>query len=202
MKIARTVALCLSLTSTAIFGTGLMTPAGASTLELAVPASPSGLDPHIATAFSSFQVIEGTIYEGLTTLDETLTIAPGLAASWEISADGKTYTFRLREGVTFHSGAAMTSADVAASLQRVVREETGSPLASRLATLDAVETPDQNTVVVKLTAPTAPLLSALTSIAIVPARYLEDTETLQKAPSSSMLREIAGAQRECMLSKQ
>ncbi|MCA1299571.1 ABC transporter substrate-binding protein [Stappia indica] len=157
----------------------------AAPLELAVASSPSGLDPHIVTAFSSFQVIDGTVYEGLTALDENLAIVPGLAAAWEISEDKKTYTFSLREGVTFHSGGVMTSKDVAASLQRVMDEKTGSPLASRLAAVESVETPDPSTVVIRLKAPSAPLLSSLTSIAIVPAKYLGDTESLQRQPDGT-----------------
>ncbi|MBC01637.1 MAG: ABC transporter substrate-binding protein [Rhodobacteraceae bacterium] len=171
-------------TSTAL-AFGLSVAAHAAPLEVAVDSSPSGLDPHIVTAFSSFQIIDGTIYEGLTALDPDLNIVPGLASAWEISEDKKTYTFTLREGVTFHSGGAMTSADVAASLKRVMDEATGSPLASRLAAIDTIETPDDTTVVVKLKAPSAPLLSSLTTIAIVPAKYAGDTETLQRAPDGT-----------------
>ena len=160
-------------------------PAIAAPLEVAVEQSPSGLDPHIVTAFSSFQIIDGTIYEGLTALDGDLNVVPGLASKWEISEDKKTYTFTLQDGVKFHSGEVMTSKDVAASLKRVMNKDTGSPLASRLAAVDGVETPDDKTVVLKLSAPSAPLLSSLTSIAIVPAKYESDTQTLQQAPDGT-----------------
>lgn len=183
MKRFRTAALCASLAASALFS--LSPAAWAAPLEVAVDTSPSGLDPHIVTAFSSFQIIEGTIYEGLTALDASLSIVPGLAESWEISEDGKTYTFKLRSGVKFHSGGDMTAADVKASLERVKKEATGSPLASRLATVDSVETPDPSTVVVNLSAPSAPLLSSLTTIAIVPAKYLDDVETLQQQPDGT-----------------
>ncbi|MBB4018323.1 peptide/nickel transport system substrate-binding protein [Chelatococcus caeni] len=175
--------LCLALTGPVLFG--LPQAASAAPIAVAVDSSPSGLDPHIVTAFSSFQIIEGTIYEGLTALDKSLSIVPGLAESWTISEDGKTYAFKLRSGVKFHSGAAMTSADVAASLQRVMKKETGSPLASRLATVEGIDTPDAETVVIRLSAPTAPLLSSLSSIAIVPAKYLDDVDTLQRKPDGT-----------------
>ena len=78
--------------------------ASAQVLEVAVEASPAGLDPHIVTAFASSQLVLGPIYEGLTALDKDLNIIPGLAESWTASADGKTVTFKLRSGVTFHDG--------------------------------------------------------------------------------------------------
>ena len=69
--------------------------AGAQTLEIGYDQSPAGLDPHIATAFSTFAVINGTIYEGLTAIDKDLRLRPGLAESWTVSSDGKTYRFKL-----------------------------------------------------------------------------------------------------------
>ncbi|MEP3669970.1 MAG: ABC transporter substrate-binding protein, partial [Roseibium sp.] len=170
----------------------LSAPVHAEPLQIAVVGSPSGLDPHIVTAFTSFQIIDGTIYEGLTALDEELNIVPGLATGWDISDDKKTYTFTLRDGVNFHTGGAMTSEDVAASLNRVLNKETGSPLASRLAAVESIETPDENTVVLKLSAPSAPLLSSLTSIAVVPAKYAGDTETLQRTPDGTGPFKMAG----------
>ena len=76
----------------------------AQVLEAAVDGSPAGLDPHIITAFNSFQIVNGTIYEGLTAVDKDLRIIPALAASWNVSPDGKTYTFKLVSGATFHDG--------------------------------------------------------------------------------------------------
>ena len=159
--------------------------AGAHQLQVAVSDSPAGLDPHIATAFNTFQVIEGTIYEGLTDLGADLAVVPGLASAWTISDDLKTYTFDLRDGVAFHSGKPMTSADVVASLERVMDERTGSPLASRLSAVETVTAPDDDTVVITLSAPSAPLLTSLTTIAIVPQEYREDTGTLQQTPDGT-----------------
>ncbi|MCR9120792.1 MAG: ABC transporter substrate-binding protein [Phyllobacteriaceae bacterium] len=181
MKSLRTFTLACGVAVAAV----VSGPALSAPLQVAVEQSPSGLDPHIVTAFSSFQIIDGTIYEGLTALDNDLNIVSGLASDWQISDDKTTYTFTLREGVTFHGGDAMTSADVASSLNRVLAENTGSPLASRLAAVDSIETPDDSTVVLNLSAPSAPLLSSLTSIAIVPAKYEDDTDTLQRAPDGT-----------------
>ena len=71
--------------------------------------------PWKATQFQAVAVL-GTIYGTLTEFDQDLNVVPGLAETWEASADGKTLTFHLRDGVTFHSGAPLTSADVKASL--------------------------------------------------------------------------------------
>ena len=154
----------------------------AQVLEVGIDQSPAGLDPHIITAFSSFQIVNGTIYEGLTAIDKDLRIGPSLAESWTVSPDGKTYTFKIRRGVTFHNGAPMLAADVAASLRRVLAKEISSPLASRLAALDTVSTPDTQTVEVKLKEPSAPLLTSLATLAIVPAAFETDKDGLQRQP--------------------
>ena len=156
--------------------------ASAQVLEAAIDQSPAGLDPHITTAFSSFQIVNGTIYEGLTQVDKDLRLGPGLAESWTVSADGKTYLFKLRSGVTFHNGAAMDSADVVASLRRVLGKDIASPLASRLAALDTVGAPDAMSVELKLKEPSAPLLASLATLAIVPRGFETDTDGLQKLP--------------------
>lgn len=156
--------------------------AGAQTLEVAVDASPAGLDPHIVTAFSSSQIVLGPIYEGLTALDKDLNIVPGLAQSWTVSQDGKTVTFKLRPGVTFHDGKPMEAEDVASSLRRVVSKDVGSPLASRLAAMESVTAVDATTLELKLKEPSAPLLASLAGIAIVPRGLETNKDALQRAP--------------------
>lgn len=164
---------------------GGVTAAGAvsaQTLEIAVDLSPVGLDPHIITAFNSFTVVNGTIYEGLTAIDKGLRVVPGLAESWTVAADGKSYTFKLRPGVTFHDGSPMTAEDVAATVRRVLSKDIGSPLASRLSAVDSVVVVDPQTVEFKLKEPAAPLLAALATIAVVPRSVEADKDALQKQP--------------------
>ena len=157
-------------------------PAFAQVLELGVDQSPAGLDPHLATAFGTFQVISGPIYEGLTAVDKDLRIQPGLAESWTVSPDGKTYTFKIRSNVTFHNGAKLEAADVAATFRRVLSKDIASPLASRLAAVDDMKTPDAQTLVVTLKEPSAALLTSLATLAIVPRTFETDKESLQKVP--------------------
>jgi peptide/nickel transport system substrate-binding protein len=156
--------------------------ASAQILELGIDQSPAGLDPHIVTAFSSFMVVNGTIYEGLTAIDKDLRIGPGLAETWTVSPDGKTYVFRLRRGVTFHNGAPMEAADVVASLKRTLAKEIASPLATRLAAVESIAASDAQTAEVKLKEPSAPLLTSLATIAIVPRAFESDKDSLQRQP--------------------
>jgi peptide/nickel transport system substrate-binding protein len=156
--------------------------ATAAPLEVAVPASPAGLDPHIATAFASFEIYNGTIYEGLTRIDPDLRIQPALAESWTVSEDGKTYTFMLRPDVTFHDGSELTAEDVVASIKRVQSTDVASPLASRVGAVTEATAVDPQTVELTLSEPSAPLLGALATIAIVPGEMEADKETLQQTP--------------------
>ncbi|WP_342363809.1 ABC transporter substrate-binding protein [Terrarubrum flagellatum] len=156
--------------------------ARAQVMELAVDASPAGLDPHIITAFTSFQIVNGTIYEGLTQIDKDLRTTPALAQSWEISPDGRTYVFKLRPNATFHTGASVEAADVVASLNRVMSKDIASPLASRLAAVETTSARDATTVEVVLKEPSAPFLSALAGIAIVPRSFEANKDALQRQP--------------------
>lgn len=141
--------------------------AGAQTLEIATDQSPVGLDPHVATSFAT-QLVTSTIFEGLTAIDSDLRVVPGLAASWTVSPDGLTYAFALRPGAAFQNGRAVTGEDVVASFARVRDAKTGSPFASRLAGIVSAVSDGPAGVRVVLGAPSAPFLSQLASIAIVP----------------------------------
>lgn len=160
----------------------LFTSSNAATLDVAVDSSPAGLDPHLVTAFASVIVIGDTIYEGLTTISEDLSVKPGLAKSWEISQDGLSYTFNLYDGVKFHDGTSMDSEDVASSLRRVLNEEMGSPLASRISPITDIKILNKKTIQLKLDAPFAPILTSLAGIAIVPSELETDKEKLQQVP--------------------
>ena len=102
------------------------TPKRGGTLVAAAEIDPIGLDPHNSSNFSSAQAYDH-IYESLTTYDEKTNIIPCLATSWEITNDGKTYTFKLRPNVKFHNGQTMTADDVKYSIERVLDPKTASP---------------------------------------------------------------------------
>lgn len=151
-------------------------------LEIAIDSSPAGLDPHLITAFNSVLIVQANIYQGLTELDTSLAVVPGLAESWTVSDDGLTYTFALHDGVTFHDGSTFDAEDVAASIRRVLSAEIASPLASRINPITQIDVIDPLTVQFTLEAPFAPLLSSLATIAIVPAEMETDKDALQQIP--------------------
>jgi len=159
-----------------------MATASAQVLEIGADSGPTGLDPHLITAFPSFMVVNGNIYEGLTAIDKDLKVIPSLAESWTVSEDGKTYTFKLRSGVTFHDGSPMEAADVVASVKRLLSKDIASPLASRLSAVESANAIDAQTVELKLKEASAALLSSLATIAIVPRSMEANKDALQKAP--------------------
>jgi peptide/nickel transport system substrate-binding protein len=128
-----------------------------------------GFDPALVTASSSLDLIS-VIYERLVAFDETGQPQPVLAASWE-TPDDLTYTFTLRQGVTFHNGKALTAEDVKRTFDRIRAVTTESPWASQFATVDEVEVVDSRTVAFHLNAPYGPFLATLSSAyaSIVPA---------------------------------
>jgi peptide/nickel transport system substrate-binding protein len=84
---------------------------------------PPHLDPTSAAAGAIDSVLYANVFEGLTRFMGDGSVVPGLAESWEISDDGLTYTFTLRDGVTFHDGTAMDAEDVKFSLDRARAED-------------------------------------------------------------------------------
>ncbi len=87
------------------------------TLRYATVGEPPSLDQQVVTSDLA-TTIAHHIFEGLYTFDANYEPQPLLASGEEVSADGKTITIHLRDGVQFHDGQAMTSADVVASLKR------------------------------------------------------------------------------------
>src|SRR6266849_4793018 len=118
-------------------------------LKVGLQADPTSLDPQKTSLTALFHVTEH-IYSQLVRLKPDLTVDPDLAEKWDISADGKTYTFTLRKGVKFHSGKALTSADVKYTFDRLADKATASPNASLLAPVDTITTPDEGSVVISL----------------------------------------------------
>jgi peptide/nickel transport system substrate-binding protein len=106
------------------------------------------------------------VVEGLVAFGEDTSIKPMLAESWDISQDGLTYTFRLRQGVKFHNGAVMTAADVVWSFKRYLDPATSWRCLSELtgkgfAKIVSVEATDAHTVQIKLDQPTALFLATI-----------------------------------------
>ena len=111
---------------------------------------PPHLDPTSAAAGAIDAVVYSNVFEGLTRFGPDGSIGPGLARSWDVSDDGKTYTFHLAEGVKFHDGTAMDSADVIFSLDRARAEDSANAQKALFTGIDSVTAPDAATVVVTL----------------------------------------------------
>ncbi len=151
------------------------------TLKLGVQADPAELDPHKTSLTAAWHVIEH-VYETLVTTDETLAPLPGLAESWEVSDDGISYTFALRQGVTFHNGRAFVADDVKYSYERILDPATASPVVDELSSIDTIEVVDDATVKINLKAADSSFLAKLMggSIAIVPKEVVEENGDLMQ----------------------
>ncbi|ERH13965.1 MAG: ABC-type dipeptide transport system, periplasmic component [halophilic archaeon J07HB67] len=122
------------------------------------------LDPPYISVGQYFQ-LASNVFNGLTTLDDDLSIVGDLAEDWTVSEDGTQYTFQLREDVTFHNGAEFSAADVEYTIRRTIEEE--APAASKLSSLQpldegGVEVLGDYEVRLNLTEPNAVLLVYLT----------------------------------------
>lgn len=130
-------------------------------------AEPKSLDPQAVTAVNDFRILVN-IYDGLVRYkDGTLEVESDLAKSWTISDDGKSYTFKLRDGVTFHDGSPFNAEAVKFDFDRMLDEnhpyhDTGPfPLAFFFSSVEEVVVDDPLTVTFKLKDPYAPFLSNL-----------------------------------------
>lgn len=155
--IMRWLVALISLSALVLVAIGGEVPEYGGKLILARTQDVVGLDPHTATAHASHRVFE-LVYNRLVGLDKDLLPIPELAQSWVISEDGKEYTFYLRQNVKFHNGANFTSADVKASIERILDEKTGSPVRSYFVEIQEIITPDPHIVVFKLKRPLASML--------------------------------------------
>jgi len=147
------------------------------------------LDPAIGYDWQNWSMIK-SLFDGLMDYEPgTTNLVPELAERYEISDDGLTYTFHLRQGVKFHNGRDLTAADVKYSLERTVNPKTQSPGAGFFSsivgfeeessgattTLSGISTPDDATVKITLKAPDATFLHvmALNFASVVPKEAIE-----------------------------
>lgn len=131
------------------------TPAFAAkdTLVMGVALEPPHLDPTAGAAAAIDEVVYANVFEGLTRINQNGEVKPALAESWEVSEDGRTYTFNLRTGVKFHDGADFTAEDVKFSLDRARAEDSTNAQKGLFSAIESVEVVDDATVKVTLSSP-------------------------------------------------
>ena len=141
-------------------GLGSAVPAlAADVIRVVSPYQTTTLDPMRSAAAGNIETY-GQLYSRLLRRDpETGALEPALAESWDISADGLTYTFHLRDA-QFSDGTAITADDVAFSLDRI-RSDKKSAYPAPLGAVESVTAADPKTVVVKLKSAFAPFLGNL-----------------------------------------
>ncbi len=171
MKHAAALGLSAPVIMSSVRTTGAVTrPAGSvaqqgkpgGELVISFPSAPLRIDPALAGSAGEYMITQA-IYNNLIRVDAELMLQPELAKSWELDADGVTYTFTLEQGVKFHHGKEMTSTYVAYTINRIRDEATASSGRSLFAVVDSIETPDEYTVVFKLSSSYADFPFALAS---------------------------------------
>lgn len=159
------------------------------TLMVDVGAEGASIDPARAENGEEFRVVND-LFAGLIDFDQANRPVPGMAEKWEISNDGKTYTFHLRQGLKFSDGTPITAKDFVYSWQRLVNPKTAATynfLLSEVVNADAiikgkmpatslgVAAPDPQTFIVTLTHPMSEFLVYITSpgVFVVPQKTIE-----------------------------
>ncbi|MGE4057002.1 MAG: ABC transporter substrate-binding protein, partial [Vicinamibacterales bacterium] len=142
-------------------------PKRGGTLRTAYGVTVSSYDFHQGGGGPLVMAFDNLVTQNMT--DGLASIVPELAQSWEISEDGKTYTFKMRDGVKFHDGTPFSAEDVVATFQRIVSPPTGmvSVYRETLAAVDKIELVDKMTMRFILKHPWRPFLAALTTINMV-----------------------------------
>ncbi len=145
---------------------------GGTLVFIAQPEPPS-LASYLSTS-GPIGLVAPKIYDGLLDYDKDLNPVPALAESFEVSEDGRTVTFNLRQGVTWHDGEPFTSADVQFTVMEVLKKvHPRGP--NSFKEVEEIETPDEHTAIFKLANPAPYMTRALSGYEspIVPKHLLE-----------------------------
>ncbi|WEV68865.1 ABC transporter substrate-binding protein [Bifidobacterium sp. ESL0775] len=139
--------------------TGMAEMHKADSVTVGLKLAPTNLDIRNQSGSSLDQVLVGNVYEGLVARDSNNKVVPGLAKSWEKSADGLSYTFHLNRGMNFSNGDKLNANDVAWSINELVSKHYHD--SESLMNFKSVTATDADTVKLDLTAPYANLLWVL-----------------------------------------
>lgn len=138
-----------------------------------IAGSPMHLNPLLASFNETDEDLTSLLFSGVTRIDQKGMVVPDLAEAWEVSADGKTYTFRLSENSAWHDGRPILPEDILFTIRLVQNSEfQANPELSALWRKVKAEKVDERTVRLVLEQPFAPLL-AYTSLGILPQHRFE-----------------------------
>ena len=149
-------------------------PKRGGTMRFAIAGGAASDTPDPALAADSFTLyMAANLYDTLVRADQNFNLTPALATSWSSTPDAKTWSFRLRDGVTFHSGAKLTSQDVAYSVTRILNPKLASPGLANISPFlkaSGISAPDPTTVTFSLDNANAffPQILAGVNFAIIP----------------------------------
>ncbi|HWO03948.1 MAG TPA: ABC transporter substrate-binding protein [Methylomirabilota bacterium] len=133
----------------------------------------SKFDPHYSTSSNDVRV-SFNLFDNLTSRHPDGKLYPGLATEWKLEGP-TTWRFKLRQGVKFHNGDPLTSADVKYSIERTYDPAAKTMVATVFGTIEKVDAPDASTIVITTKKPD-PLLAARLAFyggQVVPKKYLE-----------------------------
>ncbi len=139
--------------ATLLLAAGTAALAARTDLVIGVVLEPPHLDPTASAAAAIDEILYANLFQGLTRIGRNGEVLPALAESWEVSDDGRTYTFKLRSGVTFHDGTTFDAEDVKFTLDRARAEDSTNAQKQLFAAIDTVEAVDPATVKITLSAP-------------------------------------------------
>lgn len=161
-------------------------PQYGGSVVVAVSSDPGGLNPAITTQ-GGVHLICGSIFSGLVAHDFNLNPVPDLAESWEVSPDGRTYTFHLARTAEFHDGVPVTSEDVRFTFEQLLLKYHSRTRASVGDNLSRIETPDPHTVVFRFKRPYAAFLQLVdvTNAPVMPKHLYEGTDPLTNPHNTS-----------------
>ncbi|MBO8127045.1 MAG: ABC transporter substrate-binding protein [Firmicutes bacterium] len=155
--------------------TSLVLAADDDTLTVAIVRDPDTLDIQRTTWVDAANDV---LYDSLVRQGPDGKLYPGLATSWELSEDGKTWTFKLRKGVKFHNGEPFNAYAVKATFDRMLAPETASPVTYMLGDfIKSIEVVDEYTVQLHYEKPFPSLVNSGATtgfLAIYPPKYLEE----------------------------
>ncbi len=142
--------------------------AGGNSVTVGIAQDLDSLDPHQSNTAGTREVLFN-IFEGLMKASPDGGVTPAVASDYEVSADGLTYTFTLREGVKFHNGDPVTTEDVIYSLERCAGSENdGVPLISAFSNVTDISAPDESHITVTLASPNLEFINSMAAY-IIPA---------------------------------